>query len=106
MYEQELHKRHNGVVEVAHHTEGWSRTLRESEEQPRRNYVDADSFNGKSVCLPREVSVKFDTFSREVSRGHSRISNVKVLFTILHEVMQSVKRRRLSEGLNINRQGI
>jgi len=60
------------VVEVAHHTEGCSLTVPSNRDKnPKPKYVDAGRFNGKSGYLPGEVSVKFWTWSREVSRGHS-----------------------------------
>jgi len=60
------------VVEVAHHTKGCSLTVPSNRNKnPKPLNVDAGSFNGKSEYLPREVSVKFRTCNREVSRGHS-----------------------------------
>ena len=50
MHEQELHKRHRGVVEVAHHTKGWLFTEPEKGET-KASDVDASRFNRKRMYL-------------------------------------------------------
>ena len=50
MHEQELHKRHRGVVEVAQHTKDWLFTEPERGET-KASDVDAGRFNGKRMHL-------------------------------------------------------
>ena len=59
--------------------------------------VDVDSFGGKIVGLPGEISVNIKCFSREVSRSHSTYGNKLVMLN------PSTGSLTKGEGLNIKR---